>query len=187
MASQTLKHRPKEEPTTTATTTATPSTTSHKYRKDQRLAMAKRGLRSLAVAVAIPAVGTAASISIAGATLASTKPSWSPPVWAFHLGSLLMSALLGFSSWLVWAEGGFHGRSEALPLYLSELFMSLMWAPLVFGAGFPRPGMAVCVAHFAVLFMLSQSYRQVNPIAADLIKPYLAWVSFLAVFNYKLL
>ncbi|RRT75430.1 hypothetical protein B296_00031234 [Ensete ventricosum] len=187
MASQTLKHRPKEEPTTTATTTATHTTCSHKYRKDQKLAMAKRGLRSLAVAVAIPAFGTAASISIAGATLVATRPSWSPPVWTFHLGSLLMSALLGFSSWLVWAEGGFHGRSEALPLYLLELLLSLLWAPLVFSAGFPRPGMAVCAAHFAVLFMLSQSYRQVNPIAADLIKPYLAWVSFLVVFNYKLL
>ncbi|WOL03309.1 hypothetical protein Cni_G12029 [Canna indica] len=189
MASPALKHRPppKDEPADADAGDDAAATSSSKSRKDQKLAMAKRGLRSLAVAVAIPAAATVASISLAGATLSPAKPSWTPPVWAFHMGSLFMSSLLGLSAWLVWADGGFHGRSEALPLYLAELVMALAWAPLLFSAGFTRPAMAVCMAHFVVLFLLSQSFRHVNPIAADLIKPYLAWVSFLAVFNYKLL
>ncbi|KAG6505323.1 translocator protein homolog [Zingiber officinale] len=179
MASGTLKHRPpvKDE---LATATADSSTVPEKT-KDQKLALARRGLRSLAVAVAIPTVATAASIS------AAASPSRTLPVWAFHVGSLLVSGLLGLSAWLVWAKGGFHGRSEALPLYLAELVMELLWAPLLFGCGPSRSAMAVCAAHFVVLFLLGQCFSHVNPVAADLIKPYLAWVSFLAVVNFLLL
>ncbi|XP_074563605.1 translocator protein homolog [Curcuma longa] len=182
MASETLKHRP---PPKDELATATAGST-----KDQKLALARRGLRSLAVAVAIPTVATAASISVAGTSISAAvaaSPSGTRLMWAFHVGSLLMSGLLGLSAWLVWAKGGFHGRSEALPLYLAELVMELLWAPLLFGSRSAWPAMAVCAAHFVVLFLLAQSFRHVNPVAADLIKPYLAWVSFLAVVNYLLL
>lgn len=185
MASETLKHRPppKDEPATAATTDAGSSTVPERT-KDQKLALARRGLPSLAVAVAIPTVATATSISVAGT---SVSAAWTPPVWAFHAGSLLMSGLLGLSSWLVWAKGGFHGRSEALPLYLVELVMELLWAPLLFGGGSSGLAMALCAAHVAVLFLLAQCFRHVNPVAADLIKPYLAWVSIVAVVKYLLL
>lgn len=179
MASETLKHRPppKDEP-------ATADSTVPERTKDQKLALARRGLPSLAVAVAIPTIATATSLSVAGTSISA---AWTPPVWAFHVGSLLVSGLLGLSAWLVWAKGGFHGRSEALPLYLAELVMELLWAPLLFGCGSAGVAMALSAAHVAVLFLLAQCFRHVNPVAADLIKPYLAWVSVVAVVKHLLL
>lgn len=94
---------------------------------------------------------------------------------------------MGLSAWLVWAEGVFHEEPEILGLYLIQLLLGLIWSPLVFGLGLVKIGLVVCVGLFVVMFICAQCFRTVNPIAGDLVKPCLAWVSFLAVFNYKLL
>ncbi|XP_073009384.1 translocator protein homolog [Typha latifolia] len=191
MASEGLKHRAKEEPTaTSAAAGSTTGTTATKNRKAQKLAMAKRGLRSLAVAVAIP-VGLAAIVayatSVSAAYSGAARPFWRPPVWVFHLASLSTAALMGLAGWLVWADGGFHRRPTILGLFMAQLLLSLSWGPLVFGLGATRLGLADSVGLFAALFACSQCFHGLNPIAADLVKPCLAWASFLAVFNYKLL
>ncbi|XP_038978871.1 translocator protein homolog [Phoenix dactylifera] len=183
MASQSLKHRPKDERTTTTT-----NTTTMKNKKAKKLAMAKQGLRSLAIAIAVPFILTALTTYISG-TAASTvsKPFWHLPMWAFHLASISTSCLMGLSAWLVWAEGGFHRQPTTLPLFVAQLLLGLFWGPLVFRLGATRMGLAVCITLFATLFACSQSFHRVNPIAGDLVKPCLAWVSFLAMFNYKLI
>nr|XP_010931641.1 translocator protein homolog [Elaeis guineensis] len=185
MASQNLTHRPRDEP---AATTSTPSTTTTKNRKAQKMAIAKQGLRSLAVAIAIPFVLTTLSASASGTatTTAVSKAFWHPPVWAFHLASISTSCLMGLSAWLVWAEGGFHSQPTTLPLFLTQLLLGLAWGPLVFRLGATRVALVVCITLFGALFACSQSFHRVNPIAGDLVKPCLAWVSFLALFNYTL-
>ncbi|XP_010914426.1 translocator protein homolog [Elaeis guineensis] len=183
MASQSLKHRPQDEPTIT-----TPSTTTMKNRKVQKLAIAKRGLHSLTVAITVPFILTTLTTYISGAAAAATsKPFWHLPVWVFYLASISTSCLMGLSAWLVWAEGGFHHQPTTLPLFVAQFLLGLVWGPLVFWLHATRVGLMVCIVLFATLFICSQSFHQVNPIAGDLVKPSLAWVSFLAMFNYKLI
>ncbi|XP_008800837.2 translocator protein homolog [Phoenix dactylifera] len=184
MASQNLKHRPRDDPTAPSTTT----TTTTKNRKAQKLAMAKRGVRSLAIAIAIPFILAALSsyASCTAATAIVPKAFWRPPVWAIHLASISTSCLMGLSAWLVWAEGGFHSQATTLPLFLAQFLLGLFWGPLVFRLGATRVGLVVCIILLAALFACSRSSRRVNPIAGNLMKLCLAWVSFLAVFNYTL-
>lgn len=188
MDSQSLKPRTRREPT--ATTTATKNNGKRSMRRDKRMVMAKRGVRSLAIAVSIPVSLTLLAISLGStntyAHATSSKPFWFPPLWALHLTCITSSFLMGLSAWLVWAEGGFHKKPTAVYLYVAQLVLSLIWDPIVFGSGATRAGLLVCFGMFGALLGCSKLFKDINPIAGDIIKPCLAWTAFLAVVNLKL-
>ncbi|KAL3648015.1 hypothetical protein CASFOL_008983 [Castilleja foliolosa] len=150
---------------------------------------ARRGLRSLTVAVAFPLTLSLLNIFLFGSTTryrSLHKPFYFPPLWALHLACLATAFLSGLSAWMVWAEGGFHRRPTALMLYLGQLVLSLGWYPVVFGAGAIKVGLVLCGALFWVLIGCARVFRTMNPIAGDLVKPCLAWAVLLAVMNVRL-
>jgi len=57
----------------------------------------------------------------------------------------------------------------------------------VFAAGATRLSLMLCLGLFVSQYGCMHAFRSVNPIAADLIKPCLAWVAFLSIANLKLL
>ncbi|CAK7356829.1 unnamed protein product [Dovyalis caffra] len=97
------------------------------------------------------------------------------------------SFLMGLSAWLVWAEGGFHGNPTALYLYLAQLVLISAWDPTVFQMAPPWVGLLVCLAAFGTVVGCSRQFKELNPIAGNLVKPCLAWASLLAIVNLKLL
>lgn len=152
--------------------------------------MAKRGLRSLALAIAIPVSLTLFAMYFGSGkgyrTSSKTVPFWFPPVWALHFACVASSFLMGFSAWLVWAEGGFHSRPNALYLYWAQLGLSLIWDLVLFGAGSSWAGLILCLGMFGSLVGCYRAFKQVNPIASEVLKPCLAWTAFLTVVNLKL-
>lgn len=111
----------------------TPPTTSRGggKRDKRRMVMAKRGLKSLAIAVTLPLSLTALSAYIgsssSSAHYASRSPFWFPPSWALHLTCPASSFLMGLSAWMVWADGGFHRNPTALLLYFTVLWGNTAW------------------------------------------------------------
>ncbi|KAH7678720.1 benzodiazapine receptor protein [Dioscorea alata] len=181
MATTELRHRPTTTPTTT--------TTSKPRNSGKKMAMARRGLKSLAIAISFPLALTTIVLLFTTSSSSQThssRPFWYPPEWAFHLATVSCSSLMGLSSWLAWAEGGFHRLLEALPLYLAQLVFGLAWGPLLFGKGSPKAALVVAVGLVGALGGCVRCFRRVNPIAADLVKPCLAWAVFLALFSYQL-
>ncbi|KAK3007864.1 hypothetical protein RJ639_014593 [Escallonia herrerae] len=187
MASQDVKHRTRDEHEPNVGEMNNSS--SSRVKRQKRTSMAKRGLRSLAIAVALPLSLTLLNITLFGSSQsyhALRKPFWFPPLWALHMTCLASSFIMGLSAWLVWAEGGFHKEPMAVALFLSQLALSLAWDPVVFTAGATRVGLVVCLALFGVLAGCSRMFRKVNPIAGDLVKLSLAWAGFLALVNLNL-
>lgn len=174
-----IKHRVKD-PAPATDTGEKPS-----HRPDRKKAMAKRGLRSLAVAVALPLALTALDISLFGST--SRKRLGFPPLWALHATCLISSMLLGLSAWLIWADGGFHREPKALALYASVLGLGLAWDPIAFSLGATRVGLVVALALLGSLFGCYRKFRGMNPIAGDLVKMCFAWAGFVSVVNLKLI
>ncbi|KAM7463071.1 hypothetical protein LguiA_031192 [Lonicera macranthoides] len=182
MAPTNLHNQFKADATAAATTTAAA--------KHKKISMAKRALRSLSVALMVPLALTMATIFFFGSARkyrALAKPFWFPPPWLMHLASLGSSFFMGLSSWLVWAEGGFHNESDALPLYIAQLSLSIIWDPLVLKIGAVRMGLVFCVVHFGTLVACRRKFKTVNPIAGDLVRPCLAWIAFLTTVNCKLI
>ena len=94
---------------------------------------------------------------------------------------------MGFAAWLFWADGGFHAHGDALPLYIAQISLSIVWDPLVLRIGAIWLGFVFCLVHFGTLFACYLIFRRVNPFAKDLAKPCLVWVAYLTLVNYKLL
>ncbi|GAB4843754.1 hypothetical protein Ancab_013719 [Ancistrocladus abbreviatus] len=202
MASSIPKQRVKDESTTKTTSTPTAADGSTveaadwgdngKGRRDRRIAMAKRGLRSLCIAVAIPLSVTLLNIYFFGTSdgyrsMSSKPPIWLPPLWALHATGLGSAFLMGLSSWLVWAEGGLHRDPSLMILYIAQLGLGLVWDPLVFRMGAYWAGLLVALSAFGSLLRCRRMFRRVNTIAGDLVMPCLAWAGFLAFLNLKLI
>jgi benzodiazapine receptor len=187
MASQTLQqHRPKNEPVISTTTTTTTTTMA---RQDAKRTKAKRALRSLAIAIVVPLYLTMTIIFMFGSGhkyQALDKPFWFPPLWFIHIASLGSSFLMGFASWLVWADGGFHTQSDALPLYIAQISLSIVWDPLVLVMDARRLGLVFCCVNFGTLLACHDCFRRVNPFAKDLVKLCVAWAAYLTIVSFKL-
>ncbi|GAV73859.1 TspO_MBR domain-containing protein [Cephalotus follicularis] len=188
MASQDLKQRIRDDDPQT-TTTMNNKSNNKSTKRDRRVGMAKRGLRSLSVAVLVPLSLTLINIYLFGSTHTYgdlVKPFWFPPFWLLHATCIVSSSLMGLSAWLIWAEGGFHNNPMALSLYLAQLTISLAWDPIVFQMGASWIGLVMCLAMFGALVGCSRVFREVNPIAADLVMLCSVWAAFLAIVNLTL-
>ncbi|KAI3787702.1 hypothetical protein L2E82_00048 [Cichorium intybus] len=178
-ATQELKHRTKDQPLDDATTNM-------KTQKQQRPSMPRRGIRSLAVGIAVPLALTLANISLFGwnrSYRTTQKPFWVPPLWGLHLTCLSSAFVMGLSAWLVWAEGGFHKTPQAMWLYLGQLGLSLAWDPIFFRMGAAKAGLLVCLAQMATMFSCSRMFGRINHTAGDLVKLCLVWSGFLTLVN----
>ncbi|XP_022138228.1 translocator protein homolog [Momordica charantia] len=161
-----------------------------KSRPESKYTKAKRALRSLAVSVAIPLSLTITVIFLFGSGRHfpnRSRPVWMAPLWFLHLSSIGSSFLIGLSAWLVWADGGFHGNSTALPLYIAHLALSVVWNPLVLVIRAVLLAFLFCVLDFITLFACYRSFKRVNPFAKDLIKPCLASTAYLSAVTYVLI
>ncbi|XP_044484115.1 translocator protein homolog [Mangifera indica] len=153
-------------------------------------AITKSTFRSLVFSITAPLILTTTIIILFGSGpkyRASAKPFWFPPLWLIHLASLGSSFFMSLAAWLVWADGGFHEQADALPLYIAQFSLSVIWDPLVLVIGAVWLGLFFCVIHFGTLFACYKTFKKVNPFAKDLVKPCLAWMGFLTIVTYKLI
>ncbi|KAK8654334.1 hypothetical protein V6N13_128303 [Hibiscus sabdariffa] len=188
MDSQNLRQRSGDNP---GVTPAAVSATNEKSRnrREKRMEMAKRGLRSLVISVSLPLSLTLLNIYLFGSGRgygAQPKPFWFPPLWLLHTACLAKSFVMGLSAWFVWADGGFHVKPTACALYSTYLGLSLAWLPTVFWMGANGTGLLVSLAMVATLVGCSRDFGKVNPIAGNLVMPCLAWSAFLSIVNLKL-
>lgn len=114
------------------------------------------------------------------------KPSWNPPGWVFGPVWTTLYLMMAVAAWLVWKRGGFPAQRRALALFLVQLTLNAAWTPLFFGLH--RPGLAfaeILLLWLAIAATLA-AFRPVSGVAAWLLVPYLAWVSFAAFLNFTL-
>ncbi|XP_020589830.1 translocator protein homolog [Phalaenopsis equestris] len=141
--------------------------------REKKLVKAKRGLRSLSIAVTLPLI-----FSLLSSFLSPPLPPhsnteetiwWYPPAWLIHAASAVTSGLMGLAAWLFWAEGGMRRSAGAAC------------------AGAGGVGVAVAGARVAALVACGSSFRRVNPFAGNLVTPCAAWAAFAVFLSYKLM
>jgi tryptophan-rich sensory protein len=82
--------------------------------------------------------------------------------------------------------GGWKGQRRALGLFLGQWLLNALWTPLFFGLHRPLLAFVEIIALWVVLLATILAFRRVRLAAAVLLLPYLAWVSFAAVLNFKI-
>jgi translocator protein len=117
------------------------------------------------------------------ATLA--KPSWNPPSWVFAPVWTTLYALMGVAAWLVWDRH--RGAAQtALTLFVLQLIANAAWSWLFFGLQSPFLAFIDIVVLWLLIIATTLAFRRLRPIAAALLLPYLAWVTFAAALNYQI-
>lgn len=134
----------------------------------------------LGLCFAAAAVGAFATAHAGAFYQALARPSWAPPGWLFGPVWTLLYLLMAVSAWLVWAQAGFRKAAWALSLFLVQLGVNALWSWLFF---FWHRGL-LAFAEILLLWLLILAtgigfWRQ-RRLAAVLLLPYWAWVSFAA-------
>ena len=94
--------------------------------------------------------------------------------------------MIALSGWLVWSEAGIAGAALPLAVYTLQLLLNAAWTPIFFGLH--RPGLAlleILILWLAIVATIVL-FHPVSPVAAWLLVPYLAWVSFASALNFSI-
>ncbi len=144
---------------------------------------------SLAVALILPqvigglgAIATASSVSTWYRKL--NKPSWNPPDKVFGPVWTLLYLMMGAASWLVWRRGAEKDQVRgALRVYGVQLVLNMFWSVIFFGLRrLDWAAAEIVILEGAILETVRRFYR-LQPAAAFLMIPYLAWTVFAGILN----
>ena len=111
------------------------------------------------------------------------RPSIAPPNWIFGPVWSLLYALMAVAAWRVWLAEPSPLRTWGLALFLVQLALNFAWS-LIF---FKMHALGAAFAEVLVLWLAIAAttllFARVSPVAAWMMAPYLAWVSFASVLN----
>lgn len=134
------------------------------------------------------AVGAVAGLATTGGvrewypTIA--KPSWTPPNWLFGPVWTALYAAMGVSLYLIWRAGaaGRENRS-GLALFAVQLVLNAAWSFLFFSVRAPGLALVEIVLLWLAIVATIVAAWPLSRLAATLLVPYLAWVSFALALN----
>lgn len=115
-----------------------------------------------------------------------SKPTWTPPGWLFAPVWTALYGMMAVAAWLVWKRRGEAGVRWALLLFAVQLSLNGMWSWLFFGLESPGIAMVDIVALWVAILGTIIAFRRLSRVAATLLVPYLAWVSFAAALNFAI-
>ena len=142
-------------------------------------------LAFLAVTAAAAAIGATFTPGLWYETL--QKPSWNPPDWVFGPVWSVLYLAMAVAAWLVWRERRTPPDVRpALAMWGVQLALNAAWSWLFFGLHQMAWALAEILALWAAIAVTAILFYRHRRLAAWLLVPYLAWVSFAAFLNYTL-
>jgi translocator protein len=124
--------------------------------------------------------GFATSQSVVDWYPALVKPSWTPPGWLFGPVWTVLYVMMGVAAWLVWKV---RDSGVALGIFAVQLALNMAWSFLFFGAKSPILGLVCIVLLWIAIVATILAFRRKSSVAAAMMLPYLAWVSFATTLN----
>ncbi len=139
----------------------------------------------LALCAAAGAIGAIASVSASQFYAALERPAWAPPAGVFGPVWTLLYMAMGVAAWLVWRERGWWRARSALGLFVLQLACNALWSWLFFA--WHRGGLAFAdiLVLLALIVATIVAFARIRRLAAWLLVPYLAWVTFATFLNYS--
>lgn len=115
------------------------------------------------------------------------KPEFSPPNWIFAPVWTTLYLLMGIAAFLVWHKGS-RGSAvkKALAAFWVQLTLNAAWSILFFGLKSPILGLVCILALWVAIAVTIARFAPLSKVAAWLMAPYLAWVSFATALNFEI-
>ncbi|MBK6485834.1 MAG: tryptophan-rich sensory protein [Gemmatimonadetes bacterium] len=138
----------------------------------------------LLVCFAAAAVGGLASVNAGDSYGKLIRPDWAPPGWLFGPVWSVLYVLMGIAAWQVWRVRGFAGARRELMLFLLQLVANALWTWLFFAWNRGGWAFAEILLLWALILGTTLLFRPISRVAAALLLPYLAWVSFASALTW---
>ncbi len=147
---------------------------------------------SLPVIVAIVAVVTLLGLGGALTRIGPwyrglTKPSWNPPDWLFGPAWSVILGLAGWAGVIAWdAAHTATDHARILVLFGVNMALHALWSPLFFMKQRPDWSLIESVFLWFSCLALVLGLARWSTQASWLVVPYVAWVSFATLLNWKI-
>lgn len=138
----------------------------------------------LILTFAAAAVGAVASAQAGTFYLNLVRPEWAPPGWLFAPVWTALYLMMAIAAWLVWRDHGFHRAGGALILFVAQLTVNSLWTWLFFVWHQGALAFAEILLLWALIAATVIAFWRLHVLAATLLLPYLAWVSFASALTY---
>lgn len=116
---------------------------------------------------------------------ALTKPAIYPPSWLFGVVWTALFTLSAVAVWLLVRAEPSRARRLALGAFVLQFAVNVAWTPTFFAFQRIAAALAIIVVLAVLLAGTVVAFARVDRRAAALLLPYLAWVCFAAVLNYR--
>ncbi|MDQ2778959.1 MAG: tryptophan-rich sensory protein [Pseudomonadota bacterium] len=140
----------------------------------------------LFVTVVAGGVGAVASINAVDFYGSLTQPPWAPPAWLFGPVWTLLYLIMAVAAWLVWRRHGLRGARTALVLYGLQLVANALWTWLFFAWHRGAWSMIEVAVLWILIVATIAAFWRLQRVAAVLLLPYLAWVSFASALTWAM-
>lgn len=114
------------------------------------------------------------------------KPEAQPPGWLFGLVWPVLYLLMGFALAIILNARGARLRGIAVGLFVLQLALNLLWSPLFFGQHEVSTAFYLLLLIWVAALAATLVFGRIRALAAWLMVPYLAWLSFAAILNYQI-
>jgi len=113
------------------------------------------------------------------------KPFFNPPNWIFAPVWTALYIMMGLSMYFVYAKLKLKPKIHCwYKLYACQLTLNFIWSLVFFGLKLPGYALLVIlVLWYCILQLINTSLRFKLKLSANLLYPYLAWVSFATLLN----
>ena len=115
------------------------------------------------------------------------KPTWNPPGYLFGPVWTILYLLMAISLWLVWkSHAPETPKLQACLLFAAQLFLNFWWTILFFKFQCPLCAFVEIIVMICLIIITIFKFSDISKMAAWLLVPYISWVVFATILNYKL-
>jgi tryptophan-rich sensory protein len=139
----------------------------------------------VALSFTAAAIGAVASADAGAFYQQLVRPGWAPPQWLFAPVWTVLYALMGVAAWLVWRAHGFRQTRAALAIFIVQLGVNALWSWVFFVWREGALAFAEVLLLWCLIVITAALFRRLHAVAAWLLLPYLAWVTFAAALTFS--
>jgi len=113
------------------------------------------------------------------------KPSFNPPNWIFAPVWTALYIMIGVAGGMIWdrIDTDEANVKKAFKFFIYQLALNALWSYLFFGLHNPLLALIEIILLWLIIFETYTQFKKIDKIAANLLLPYLAWVSFATLLN----
>jgi len=127
--------------------------------------------------------GAITAPAVRGWYLSLSRPPGTPPDFVFAPVWTTLYVAMGVAAWLVWRRGKGEEIRAALRLWGWQLALNALWSPVFFGLHLPGAALVVLLGLLGLIVATLRVFLRIDPWAALLMAPYLAWVCYATYLN----